>query len=135
MSYFGGAGRMAGDPGLFDTLRKVGRGLVAQFVPGATIASQFLPPGRGRGLAIPRIRSTRGAQMVTVGADGVVRRRRRKMNVGNIKALKRAMRRQDGFVKVAKKALKDSNFAVVSKSSLATSRAKARAQADAHHAT
>ncbi len=139
MAYFGGASRMAGDPGLFDTLQRVGRSTLSLFSGGpvAAIGSFFQPPG----IAIPRLVGRRGGAArpaaVTIGADGVARRRRRKMNMGNIKALKRAMRRQDGFVKIAKKALKGSNFEVVSRASQATARAKAsvlKAQATRHHA-
>lgn len=136
MAYFGGAGRLAGDPGLFDTLRKVGRSAFS-FIPGGSAVQaefDFFRSPRGPA-AIPRI--PRGGGGITVGADGVARSRRRKMNVTNVKALKRAMRRTDGFVKVAKKALKGSNFEVVSRASQATARAKAsvlKAQATRHHA-
>ncbi len=135
MAYFGGASRLAGDPGLFDTFRKVARAGLS-FLPGASLAGSaaqfFQQPSRR--FPIPLRGGGRGPGAVTVGADGIVRRKRRKMNMGNIKALKRAMRRQDGFVKVAKKALKGSNFVVVSRASQATARAKSKAIADAHHA-
>lgn len=42
--------------------------------------------------------------------------KRRRMNYGNVKALRRADRRIDGFVKVARSALKHTNYKVVSKS-------------------
>ena len=48
--------------------------------------------------------------------DGSFRRKRRRMNYTNVRALKRADRRIDGFVKEAKKALKHTNYRVVSKS-------------------
>lgn len=44
------------------------------------------------------------------------RKKRRRMNPGNTKALTRASRRIDSFVKVAKKALKHTNYKIVSKS-------------------
>lgn len=43
--------------------------------------------------------------------------KRRRMNVTNDKALRRAIRRTNGFVKLAKKALKGSGYKVVSKGS------------------
>lgn len=43
-------------------------------------------------------------------------KKRRRMNYGNTKALRRADRRIDGFVKVARSALKHTNYKVVSKS-------------------
>ncbi len=135
MAYFGGASRMAGDPGLFDTLRNIGRAIIPLTPLGGPIAAAttFFKPG-GR-FPIPR----RGGRAPVLEAmpDGTVRRKRRRTNFGNIKALKRAMRRQDGFVKVAKKALEGSNFTVVSRASQATARAKAsaaKAIAAAHHA-
>ena len=48
--------------------------------------------------------------------------KRRRMNYGNTKALKRADRRIDGFVKVARSALKHTNYKVVSKSAGRSSR-------------
>jgi len=47
---------------------------------------------------------------------GLPPRKRRRMNHGNVKALRRADRRIDGFVGVARKALKHTNYKVVSKS-------------------
>lgn len=44
------------------------------------------------------------------------RKKYRRMNYGNVKALRRADRRIDGFVGVARKALKHTNYKVVSKS-------------------
>lgn len=41
----------------------------------------------------------------------------RRMNVGNAKALRRAIRRQAGFVKLAKRALKGSGYKIVTKGS------------------
>jgi len=43
--------------------------------------------------------------------------KRKRMNVANPKALRRAIRRQAGFVKLAKRALKGSGYTVVSKGS------------------
>lgn len=49
------------------------------------------------------------------GAFGAPRRRR--MNVGNAKALRRAIRRQQGFVKLARKALKGTGYSIVTRGS------------------
>ncbi len=43
--------------------------------------------------------------------------KRRRMNVGNTRALRRAMRRTDGFVRLAKRALKGSKWKIVTASS------------------
>ena len=48
-----------------------------------------------------------------------VRKKYRRMNVTNDKALRRAVRRQAGFVKLAKKALQGTGYTVVSRSSRA----------------
>ncbi len=45
------------------------------------------------------------------------RPRRRRMNVANAKALRRAIRRQMGFVKLARKALKGTGYTIVSRGS------------------
>lgn len=50
-------------------------------------------------------------------------RKRKRMNVANPKALRRAIRRQAGFVKLAKRALKGSGYTVVSKGSRRPQRA------------
>ncbi len=142
MSYFGGASRFAGDPGLFDTLRRLGGRAIRAFTPAPVraAASLFQRPTSGGFPAIPQLFPTgvsRASPVMQIMADGTMRPRRRKMNMGNVKALKRAMRRQDGFVKIAKKALKGSNFEVVSRAAQATARAKAavlKAQATRHHA-
>jgi len=46
------------------------------------------------------------------------------LNYANDKALKRSIRRQDGFVKLARAALKGSGYAIVSKSSRRSSKPK-----------
>ena len=56
-------------------------------------------------------------------AAGGVPPRRKRMNVANPKALRRAIRRQAGFVKLAKRALKGSGYTVVSKGSRRPQRA------------
>ena len=57
------------------------------------------------------------------------------MNVGNAKALRRAIRRTDGFVRLSRSALKNTGYKIVSKSSGKVSRATMdKAVAAAHHA-
>ena len=69
---------------------------------------------RGGPAPIQIVRPTgRAAPMI----GGEVRRKRRRMNYANDRALKRSIRRQAGFVKLAKKALKGSGYRIVSKGS------------------
>ncbi len=152
MSYFGGASRMAGDPGLFDTLGRIGGAIFGasplgravdifrgsrptqfqQPTPRATL-STFQPPTGTIG------RVNGGGAAAQVGAarfdvNGRPMRKRRRMNVGNAKALRRAIRRTDGFVTLARGALKNTGFKIVSKSSGKVSRATMdKAVAAAHH--
>ncbi len=151
MSYFGGTqGR--GDPGFFDTLFRVGKGIVKGAVQGFTGAGQppprqqtpFFPPSRGGftppvrppGRRITKVPGFRGGveRLLPGGRTGfeVVRPRRRRMNVGNAKALRRAIRRTDGFVRLARASLKNTGFKIVSKSS--GKMTEAAWQKRAHHA-
>ena len=138
MPYRGTALDLRGDPGLFNVLKRVA-GPVLRRLPGpigigATAAGVLigrqgrnLPPALGRGLGVPVPRGTPGARPVP-GIKGAVQRilpggksgfelpKRKRMNFGNTKALTRASRRIDGFVRVAKRALKHTNYKVVSKS-------------------
>jgi len=140
MSYFGGTSGMVGDPGFFGSLfggvkalGKVGLGFATGGVTGGIGAgiSQF----RGRGSTAPANRPLQPFQppigikaggflpggakpfIGVVRADGSVGPRRRRINYGNTKALRRAVRRTDGFVRVARTALKNTGFKIVSKSS------------------
>jgi len=147
MSYFGGSSRMAGDPGFFDTLKRIGRGVLgfatggpvgaatSLFTPPRGIAQNGIPviakPGIKAGIqrAIPG-----GATGLIVGPDGLPMRKRRRMNPGNAKALRRAIRRTDAFVRLSRSALKNTGFKIVSKSSGKVSRATMdKAVAAAHH--
>jgi len=135
MAYFGGSqGR--GDPGFFGSLFRGARGAVSGFVRGGPLASAsgFVrgitaqPPRAVRppalvtnGFLAPQATGTRVAQVPGVGM--VVMPKRRRMNVANPKALRRAIRRQNGFVTLAKGALKNSGFKVVSVSAGKVSRA------------
>lgn len=131
MSYFGGSGRIAGDPGLFDVFKRAGRALVGEipFVrqgravirairPPTVSTPQRFSPAVARGQFRPPGGTTAIAQVSGPGtALMVTGRKRRRMNPTNVKALNRAVRRTDAFVRVAKNALKNTGFKVVSKSS------------------
>ncbi len=161
MSYFGGSGGMRGDPGFFDTLGKIGGAIFKATPIGGAITGirdiftggtqpppratppVFVPPTFG-GAGVPSVgvppgiaRRNGGAAPKTVVVDvetGMVRAKRRRMNVGNPRALRRAIRRTDGFVTLARGALKNTGFKIVSKSSGRVSRATMdKAVAAAHH--
>ncbi len=147
MSYFGGSSRLAGDPGFFGSLFNIGKriGRAALGIPG-TPRSQttFRPPTfRQNGIPVTRTPGLKGtlqralpfgATGLEVGPDGMPMRKRRRMNAGNAKALRRAIRRTDAFVGLAKSALKNTGFKIVSKSAGKVSPATlAKAVAKAHH--
>lgn len=156
MAYFGGSHGMRGDPGFFGTLFGAVKGAAGSIFRGSPIGrgvsgvSDFLRRrGQARSItaqpspfAFPRI-SGGGVPPIPgpdkVRPDGTVAPRRRRTNFANPKALRRAISRQNGFVRVAKGALKNSGFKVVSVSAGKVSRAtmdKAveKARAAAHHA-
>lgn len=147
MSYFGGTQGQVGDPGFFDTFFRIAKGAVTGAVRAATggtsRAPQVFRPPAGRSVptisraAGPTGRATEIVGRATVAgmmAAGEMAPRRRRMNVGNAKALRRAIRRTDGFVRLAKSALKNTGFKIVSKSSGRVSRATMdKAVAAAHH--
>ncbi len=155
MAYFGGSHGMRGDPGFFGTLFGAAKGLVrgalgipqrGGFRPPAGVSQAGTPTGTFRNLGgqIVPVPGARGLAQRFVpggrtGFEMVPFRRRRRMNAGNPKALRRAIRRQNAFVNLAKGALKNSGFKVVSTSAGKVSRAtmdkavtKARHDA-AHH--
>ena len=158
MSYFGGSSRIAGDPGFFGSLGgffkkalpvAAGLGLGGPLGAGIALASKIRRPSAPTGttFARPRIAPvTRvpgitgaaqrlfpgGATGFQVDANGMVRPRRRRMNPTNAKALRRAIRRTDAFVNVAKGALRNTGFKIVSKS--AGKMTEAAWQKKAHHA-
>jgi len=143
MSYFGGSSGMVGDPGFFDTFKKIGGAIFGATPLGrgiSAVRSIFPTSIRGGGdpvftppvFGTPRIPLT-GARFTPLLPNGMPRKRRR-MNVGNAKALRRAIRRTDGFVTLARGALKNTGFKIVSKSSGKVSRATMdKAVAKAHH--
>ena len=144
MAYFGGSvGR--GDPGFFGSLfGRLGRGIkgFATGGPVGAVASQFTRPVGRAGIPVVRSPGIKGALQrgIPGGATGFqipggMPRKRRRMNVANDKALRRAIRRQAGFVKLARRALTGTGFKIVSTSSGKVSRsAMDKAVAAAHHA-
>jgi len=133
-----------GDPGFFGWLGK-GIGSVAKRVIGATpigiaatTAVQILKgsprgvrPQRGRGIryrrqmGLPPMPTGGPAGMggsVSPGAQGplmapLANGRRRRMNPANPKALRRAIRRQTSFIRLARRALKGSGYTITARGS------------------
>lgn len=124
--------RAAGDPFLGGLL-KAGIGFVAggvkNLLGGAKkqaitgLAQQFpvVPGGTFPGGTVIRTPGVRGFVQRTLpgGATGleVMRKRRRRMNPTNPQALRRAIRRQQGFVKLARKALQGTGYQIVTRGS------------------
>jgi len=88
------------------------------------------PPMRGMGGPLPTLEPVPGIKgglerLVPGGATGyeiVLPAKKRRMNIANPKALRRAIRREQGFVKLAKRALKGTGHMVVTKGSRAPRR-------------
>ncbi len=135
MSYFGGSSGMVGDPGFFGSFAslikrgaKVGLGFLGGGPVGAAgAAASFVRPARSRLRAVPqRVVPTpgivaAGQRLIPGGAtglqiEGVNGRRRKRMDFGNTKALRRATRRTDGFIRLVKTSLKNTDMKLVSKS-------------------
>lgn len=129
MSYYGmGDYYRVGDPGLLSSIGGFVRGAVGGLVTGGPIGA--IVGGVGGALGRPRTGSlsiptgiptftssgTSSRGTTYIAPNGQVRRKYRRMNYGNTKALKRANRRIDGFVGEARKALKHTNYKIVSKS-------------------
>lgn len=126
------AGRHTGDPGLFGFLGgivKKGLGIAGGLLPGpagaiARFAGGLIP----RRAPLPTgVQRYTGGLINVAGPRGLVQppggfrgfggpagmpRKRRRMNPGNVRALRRAMRRQDAFVKLARRALKGSKYRI-----------------------
>lgn len=142
--YLGG---YRGDPGLFGFLGKVAKGalgIAGSILPGplgavARFGSRIFapsqapvlrgpgPPGVAR-FTGPRVqigRFTAAGPSLSFGGVGGrgppglpgFGRKRRRMNPGNVRALRRAMRRQESFVKLARRALKGSKYAITTRGS------------------
>lgn len=123
----GDYGAMRGDPGILGTFGKVLGGIAGNLIPGGGIVSSVIRavapsrraaapirsmPAAPGGMRIPQFGPSVRTPAVTVNAQGELVRKRRRMNVTNAKALRRAIRRTDGFVKLAKKALKGTGYTV-----------------------
>jgi len=147
MAYFGGSQNLRGDPGFFGSLFGAAKGFLTGGPTGAVSGAISGFRGRRRRFVRPvtqqeitRVPGIRGAfqRRLPFGATGFEvegRPRRRRMNAGNAKALRRAIRRTDAFVRLSKSALKNTGFKIVSKSSGKVSRATMdKAVAAAHHA-
>lgn len=127
MSYYG-QGDYYARGGLLDVVKGIGRaavgfvtggptGAISSVVRDLTSGGGGAPSGGGGKLKIPGFTVQPGAMLpggqpfITVGG-----RRRRRMNPANARALSRATRRVDGFVRLAKRSLKHTNYKLVSKS-------------------
>lgn len=150
--YLGG---YRGDPGIFGSIgralggiARTALGVVGAVAPGpigiaARLGTRLLgggraqpilrapgPPGVARftgPLALGRGAkggSAFGGGLGPLGVPGFGRKRRR-MNPGNVRALRRAMRRQESFVKLARRALKGSKYSI-------TTRGAARSRSHVH---
>lgn len=133
MSYYGtGDYYLAGDPGFFSSIggfiKRAAGGIVGGLTGGLPGAIQGIAARSGGGGGPPVLvtpapgmlgtiqRTLPGGSSGYVDASGMVRKRRRRMNYGNAKALRRSIRRQDGFVRLARGALKGTNYKIVSRS-------------------
>lgn len=133
MPYGGTAHSQRGDPFIHRRAFATIKGFATGGIFGA--ATGFLGGGRrDRALAqappggFPGAGGGRpGKRAAAAGVLGAKPKRKR-MNFGNTKALTRASRRIDGFVKVAKRALKHTNYKLVTKQS-----ASRRSVAARHH--
>lgn len=77
-------------------------------VPGVTGVIQRLAPGGETGYTCPV--GTRGYHLAKDGSGRMVRNRT--MNIANPKALRRAIRREQGFVKLAQRSLKGTGYKI-----------------------
>lgn len=144
MSYYQGD-YYQGDPGIFGDIwggiKKVGRigaGVVGIVNPVAGgIMTKVFGGGQRQAAAAPVLRAPPSSTFTRMAAQPapyqqqpqakvvqtpqgpmvVAAKKRRRMNVTNDKALRRAVRRTDGFVKLAKRALRGTAYTVVSRSS------------------
>lgn len=145
MSYYTGMGDYYsgyGDPGLFGFLGGAIKGITGvagKILPGpigtvATAVSKVIPGGRTITTTAPKptvptivapkapptgTRTyTPGTVATTpLGMPYIVKgAKRRRMNVANPKALRRAIRRESGFVKLARRALKGTGYRITSRS-------------------
>lgn len=131
-----------GDPGLFGFLGRTIKGAATGFITGGplgaiggaiksnipgrspvrsfrgTITNYAPPPtAPARMPARAQIAATMPKTVSIDPATGMPRAKRRRMNVANPKALRRAIRREQGFVKLARKALKGTGYRVTTAAS------------------
>lgn len=114
-----GGRRPRGD--LFGFLGKVGGSILSTVGTALSGGSKPAPPTfpgmpvvRSPGVGGMIARAVPGGKTgFEVRPDGTVRKKYRRMNYGNTKALKRALRREKGFVDLAKRTLKGSGYKVV----------------------
>lgn len=80
-----------------------------------------MPGGTITGGTVRKVKGPKGLaqRLVPGGATGfeVVRPRRKRINPANPKALRRAIRRQQGFVKLARRALKGTGYTITTRGS------------------
>lgn len=116
-----------GDPGILGTIARGVGGLVGGVLGRTPVGMAY---GAARGLISSQRRPSASTFAApggaTMGGRGQQRKpgsleakmkgikKRRRMNVANPKALRRAIRREQGFVKLAKKALRGTGYRVVS---------------------
>lgn len=130
---YGRSARYRGDPGIFGSIFRGITG-VAGMIPGpigvaarvaGTIAGGKKKPAPTA--VFPGVKGVMPGEkrgpIMGPGTEGTmvprVPRKGRRMNVANPRALRKAIRRQAGFVKLAKRALTGSGYTVVSRSSRA----------------
>lgn len=125
MPYYG-QGDYYATGGLLDVVKGIGRAAIGFATGGPVGAAATLVGGRSRGSggvqlqvpARPGITIRPGA--ILPGGQPFISsdmpRKRRRMNPANAKALRRAGRRVDSFVRLAKSSLKHTNYKIVSKS-------------------
>jgi len=135
-----GVHRMRGDPGFGSFLSGIAKRAtgVLRHIPGPQGAllgaiHSRIPSGSGRTRGAPAapggsfpgrsMANVGGSYGTTVTPSGKVKRIRKdgkpwkdpRMNVGNARALRRAIRRQEGFVKLAKRALKGTKYTITTR--------------------
>ena len=93
--------------GLLSRAKKVGK-VAAPLATAGGIAMSFRGPPPG-GIPTPGLRG-KVQRILPGGQTGYYKRRR--MNVANPKALKRAIRREQGFIKLARRTLKGTGFVI-----------------------
>lgn len=122
--FLGGAVKTVGGvaAGAIGSVISGGNPLAGAIKGGLTGAGIISAPSPTPVLKIPTMPAT-PASMVpqvtapgyTVNKQGLVVKKRRRMNAANPRALRRAMRREEAFVKMARRALKGSKYTVATR--------------------